>query len=98
MSGSAFGQRPAGLQNPLSALKSRAESGEQLLTAIATQIKRLKSPQLRRETLDASRMLADLRYFDQLNAKQIKALCKASLKFKVKDELSAWFTKQTAAH
>ena len=145
---------------PLATL-CHAESGEQLLAKVATRIKRIKSPQLRRETLNASRMLAGLRYdadlirrilqtgdimkesviyqeifqegkqlgftegqqegkrelaiqmlewrfgklpvearqqLAQLAVGQIKTLCKASLKFKTINELTAWLTQHVTAH
>lgn len=46
---------------PLATL-CQAESGETLLKAVAQRIRRIKSPELRRETFNASRLLAGLRY------------------------------------
>ena len=46
---------------PLATL-CRAESGEQLLGAVAAQIKRIKLPEQRREAVNASRVFAGLRY------------------------------------
>ena len=46
---------------PLATL-CKAESGEKLLTQVAARVKRIKSPARQRETLEASRIFAGLRY------------------------------------